>query len=52
MEKSQVRVDTVLTYCHCSLNDNTLLNYVDEFKVLSTFVYEGFKENRGGARNL
>lgn len=41
LEKSQVRVDTVLTYCHCSLNDNTLLNYVDEFKRTDVGIING-----------
>lgn len=32
VERSTVKIDTVLTYCRYSLNDTTLLNYVDFFK--------------------
>lgn len=28
IEKSQVKIDTILTYCHGSLNDSTLLGYL------------------------
>lgn len=32
LEKSPVPIDTILSYCHCSMNDSSLLDYVDEFK--------------------
>ena len=31
VERSQVKIDTVLTYCHLSLNDSTLLEYFPFF---------------------
>jgi hypothetical protein len=39
LEKTTVPVDTILSYCHCSMNDRTLLDYIDEFKVqLCSFI--------------
>ena len=32
IEKSQVKIDTILTYCHGSLNDSTLINYIPYFE--------------------
>jgi len=31
IEKSKVKIDTALVYCHYSMNDTTLLNYLDFF---------------------
>ena len=33
VEKSSVKIDTVLSYCRLSMNDSTLLGYLDFFKV-------------------
>jgi len=32
IENSKVKIDTSLVYCHYSMNDTTLLNYLDFFK--------------------
>lgn len=32
LERSKINIDTVLTYCRCSLNDIGLLDYVNFFK--------------------
>ena len=33
LERSEVKIDTVLSYCHYSLNDTSLLDYLPYFKV-------------------
>ena len=33
LERSKINIDTVLTYCRCSLNDVGLLDYMNFFKV-------------------
>ena len=33
LEQSGVKIDTVLSYCHYSLNDTSLLDYIPFFQV-------------------
>ncbi|XP_070566923.1 uncharacterized protein [Ptychodera flava] len=33
IEKSTVKIDTILTYCHCSMNDSSLMDHLPYFKV-------------------
>ena len=34
LERTTVKVDTVLTYCHASMNDNSLADYLPYFQVI------------------
>ncbi|CAB3999802.1 L-galactose dehydrogenase-like [Paramuricea clavata] len=53
LEKTTVPVDTILSYCHCSMNDRTLLDYIDEFKkydvgiINASPISMGLLSNRG-----
>ena len=39
LERTTVKVDTVLTYCHASMNDNSLADYLPYFQVICVFSY-------------
>lgn len=51
--KSAVPVDTLLTYCHCSLNDSSLLDYIGDYKrygvgiINASPISMGLLSNRG-----
>ncbi|XP_064613960.1 uncharacterized protein LOC135477698 isoform X1 [Liolophura sinensis] len=53
LERSQVKIDTILTYCHGSMNDNSLVDYLPYFKekgvgvVNASPISMGLLSNRG-----
>ncbi|XP_077978962.1 uncharacterized protein LOC144434386 [Glandiceps talaboti] len=53
IDKSRVKIDTILTYCHCSMNDFSLLDHLTYFKDKSVGVVNaspismGLLSNRG-----
>ncbi|XP_028397092.1 L-galactose dehydrogenase-like [Dendronephthya gigantea] len=53
LEKTSVPIDTILSYCHCSMNDQTLLGYINDFKkydvgiINASPISMGLLSNRG-----
>ena len=41
IERSQVKVDTILTYCHASMNDTTLQEYIPYFQSKGVGIING-----------
>ena len=37
LERTTVKIDTVLSYCHVSMNDNSLADYLPYFQVINLF---------------
>ncbi|XP_076810213.1 uncharacterized protein LOC143452940 [Clavelina lepadiformis] len=56
LEKSPVKIDTVLTYCHASMNDNSLGEYIPYFQskgvgvINASILSMGLLTNRGPAK--